>query len=466
MHLPEDFVNSITRSCPNLDRIKLKFCTLAPQHLIELATECKSLHHISLGKCDAWFFRCQAQPLTFATIMATDEFDLDAFEDSHVSAADIVHFMADHLPHLQSLHLNQCVWNALPSTPDDEPLHSSKTGAQHPLASLKIFDTSAHLSHQDLVHFASRFPSLTSLRVDMDCATFYNPHEFAQSLTQLRRLELRGSKPHTSPEPILPHFPSSFNHLNTLSLWSAPLEFIHSLLHSPTSNILTSLSLNYCPNSESLPPTPLPSLTTLHLRHLGATAHTTCTNLLTSLTASSPRLTHLHLGSFQRNPNPFPPHTLSTLAQTCPRLQSLHLTNFEIGTQTWHHLTSSTVFPQLRILESNGCESVRNITATFEQDLLFPFIQSHKHLHTLRLNVGGISLQGIELGGQLDAGGVLELAVEGLGFSARAAVVRQTRVADMEGYKLYGRRIVERFRWVKEVAVTGPLGGVPLLAIE
>ncbi|ORY45914.1 hypothetical protein BCR33DRAFT_715939 [Rhizoclosmatium globosum] len=399
LHLPRDFILSTNTSCSSLSTLKLKYCTLAPNHLIEL-TQMQNLKHISLGKCDAWFYSSTIPDSAPTSNVIDDADDEDLFghhEDSSskISYAELIFYVTSNLPNLLSLHLNQCVFNALPQTYLKQDLITP-----HPLQSLKVFDTTdPRISNPELYQILASFPKLKSLRLDVACDVFYDSTLFSESLPDLKTLELRGSKPYELTN--YDHKPtgaSNYDKLDSLSLWAAPQAFLLRFLENTAiSSNLAHLCLNYMPVESSLPRFELKSLKFLEIRTIGSTANIICTRMLDSLTSSSAGLIHLELGAFKRGSSFFPISSLKTLASRCQRIKILKFTNFQLGNDAF---------------------------------------VSHRKLKAFKLSVGGIDSAGVRVG-SIVSNDSLQLAIEGLGFSGRSAVVRQSRMSDLDAYKRY-----------------------------
>ncbi|KAJ3021335.1 UNVERIFIED_CONTAM: hypothetical protein HDU68_009681 [Siphonaria sp. JEL0065] len=433
---------------------------LAPNQIIQIPDSLKLLKHLSIGKCDAWFYGTNVNPVdTDVPLIAGEEDEVFAIHPNSrtVSYSDVVHFVASGLPGLLSLHFNHCNFNALP-----EGLPERIQRKKHDLESLKVFDTSIRVSEAELIGFASHFPKLRTLRVDVDSESFYNESVFAESLADIRYLELRGAKP--SDVSKLKNQPlqlPSYRSLNSLSLWSAPQQFVNGFLgNALVANNLKSLCLNYIQLDGTVRRFELKNLEKLEVRAIGSTAGIICTRLLDSLTAASPNLKLLELGSFKRDSDVFPDGSLQTLTQRCDKLKSFKLTNFKLSTNFWRMIEHT--FFELECMEALGCQTVAVLDKKFEEKEFFPFLNSHKKLKTLKLSVGGIDCAGFQVGSVVPSDS-LQLAIQGMGFSNRSAAIRETRCSDLETYKKYGHSVCNKFRWLKDVSILGPLGGVDFI---
>ncbi|KAI9348504.1 hypothetical protein BDR26DRAFT_853359 [Obelidium mucronatum] len=476
LHLPQDTFTRLSETAPGLSTLKLKYCTMAPRHILEIATHFKALKHLSIGKCDAWFYGNSTAVQVPTPAPSLDSEDDEVFaqnSDSHstVSYSELVHFITSRVPGLLSLHINQCSFNALPQNGEEESIQNLPI-KQHSLQSLKIFDVSdSHrVSEREATQFIMYFPRLTSLRIDVDCELFYNNSSMAaffsnDHLQDIKSLELRGSKPYRlNNQTHQQLLPPCFNTLERLSLWAAPPSLVFSLLeNSNVSQTLKSLCLNYIPMESTLSHGfELPNLQNLEIRAIGISAGNNCTRLLDSLTISSPNLKTVELGSFKRGSDMFPGSCLLQLSKQCPQITALKLTNFKLSEETLMHLTTRLL--NLERLIITGCQAINVISTTTETRFLFPFLTAHRNLNTLEMSVGGIDTREAQVGTSVvGSKESLQLAIQGLGFHQRSTVIRQTRLSDVEVYKLYGKRLCERFRWLKNVTILGPLSGADLI---
>jgi hypothetical protein len=492
LHLPSHTITALADSCPSLSTLKLKYANLAPKHLLDIAHYMPSLEFLSLGKCEVWFTK--SQTATFPTLalsptspdimevdnagnninqevdnMGEDDDDTnivdgddDDFHDSpsRVSYTDIIHFLASHLPKLTSLHFNQCILNALPTShPAAQALSNTNLEANHrtapafhPLKSLKIFDVGSNRpTDSEVQDLTSTFQFLESLRLDVHGSALIPSgkgiqwHAKPSPFPKIKILELRGSKDGImmvptatlSSSPTLslslgvvgntikpsslksksPTSPSSsketkaksptspptatFPQLESISLWSPPLPTLHLLLQNPThASTLTKLCLNYLP--EHFPSNsaaiPLPNLKHLEIRALTHLAPETCLNLLNVTTFSSRQLRYLIIEAFHRESSLFPLNHLQSLTSRCPLLTHFTLSNFNLPPKTLMHLQNHWR-DTLECLSFKGPSAITKVDKMWESDELGPFLDSHRRLKLLNLGVGEIETGEIKVKG-------------------------------------------------------------------
>ncbi|KAJ3326993.1 hypothetical protein HDU76_012449, partial [Blyttiomyces sp. JEL0837] len=506
LHLPGNTITAVAFACPALENLKLKYANLAPDHIIEIASLMPSLLHLSIGKCDVWFYRSlvsveganNRSPADNTAMQLDDDSDHDsddinivdgdprASDGGLVSYSELVHFIASHLPSLQSLHFNQCTLHALPTSPS--PQVRTRAPITHPLSSLKIFDISEHRPTDSVVNdLVSSFRRLHTLRMDVPASSIipngkgipWGPGH-PTPLPLITNLELRGAKNSvllvihpdddrepTSPTTLRPSFP----HANSV--------------HAEN---LTRLKLNYLPDlPESLvtiPPITMPSLIALEIRAISITSHATCLALLGILVGGASRLRSLQVEALHRETALFPMHYWTGLVKSNQKLKSIKFTNFRLPVGALSVLSKGVPceegdlmeasgrfgsediepgWPELVTFALTGQQCIEKVDIAWEESELKPFIETHRYLRVLRFTVGEIAIDGVRVGGEARRGEV-ELDIRGIDrWSDRNAVLRTHKIADMSAYRHYGESIKKRWWWLDEVVVLGPLSGVDMM---
>ncbi|KAI9330374.1 hypothetical protein DFJ73DRAFT_800098, partial [Zopfochytrium polystomum] len=396
LHLPDDTVEAISRSCPLLETLKVKYASLTPTHVFETAEAFPLLRELSIGKCDVWFYKRSLQSENGERHHVSNNGSVDLVENSEtVSYADLVLYLTHHLPNLTLLHFGQCNLIVLPTTQRFPPIREAKHKCSATLRSLKVFDTSPSMpTEEDILEMVEYFPDLTELKMDVPFSLLQPSRRLlrlvnqdstesnttengvptllkSKSLEKLDTLDLRSSKmvqtdfAKLAAQPMdeetvdisgfeAPLLPS----LRSLSLW-APHPASLSLLLSRTYPLehLTKLCLNYLLNidalipedPQSVTPLPLPHLQHLELRFIDPEQ----TRQLVFLTTSaSPNLRHLHIESAASR---LPAHSLNLadwrrLATANPVLERLETSNLPFPAGVLAEWVRNRAFPRLESL--------------------------------------------------------------------------------------------------------------------
>ncbi|KAI8616720.1 hypothetical protein BC830DRAFT_174030 [Chytriomyces sp. MP71] len=439
MNLPENLVANLASTSPSISRFDLRYLSLAPNHVFDIASHLTNLQHLRLQECDAWFY-----PSENATT---------------ISYVLLVKFLTSHLPSLQALELDQCTLNSM-----DDSNHAMvcRPTIVHGLKSLQIFDLKSQLSTADIHELLFFLENLVSLRLDVIGDVFYDDVIFSR--LRISELELRGAVSKGEYNNVVAKIsqepPGSLLKLDVLSLWSAPPLLVQALITSPLNmQNLKRLTINYCFSDSNIDNISLPSLEHLEVKAIGAFAHLTSANAVIALASGSKKLKHLDIGAFRKDSGDLPMSIIQFVAK-CVDLRSLKLTNFTVKAKSMQWLCNAC--RALTLFEITGCQAFSFLNSKDEQMWLVPFLQSHRMMKSFKINVGGIDI-GQHRVGEPFVDASLGLMVEGVGFQARSAVVRETRLADMAVYKQYSSDLKKRFWWIETLSIVGPLGGMSFI---
>ncbi|KAJ3050268.1 hypothetical protein HK097_008770 [Rhizophlyctis rosea] len=444
LHLPPTAIPAFAKGLPNLQSLKLSHAICNADMILNVASSFPTLKAISWRQCDIiWNGGSWAAMIRYLTanILGLEEVGIkDCVLRNENTASGLVEFFED--------------------------LERRGSFMQHGLKKLVLFDTNETRPRVgDLKRFLGWFPELEVLRVDApwDCLKEAVLREWTgdgKGLEKVNRLELKCARAYSAeggaggmnfssgritiseplgkvPTEILPtvYELSGLRELTVSSPAELPLPFA---LTNLTTLVINFPSSSLPPNT---PPYDLPNLKTLELRALSHHAHSLILSLLPAFTPNAPRLTSLHLDAIHHTSKPFPLHTLIDLSRSTSMLKHLHVAHFTFQPPEDHlnFLSKAESFPLLKTIRLSGSQALPMVLQCRSLD---GFIRNHPHLKSVHVNVSGVMAVGRE-GEKVEMGG-----------GGR----RPSGIGRGEVYGEFGRRLKERFWWVRDVVVGGPRG--------
>lgn len=381
LHLPENSIRAISIGCPSLKHLKIKYGSLAPNHVFDMVEYLSKLHHLSLGKCDVWFFQKRDIEQTAATTL-----------DNTVSYAELIQFIALHMKNLRSLHFNQCHLHPLPLSQTSEISSSSITHAPQ-IQSLKIFDSSSNRPSNADVSMVMDLSDLQILRLDAPSDCKWNKTNRGKKLVNL---EIRSNSKEQCEN--LDHQSDEYEglpqQLQTLSLWSPSPKLLSTLLLAAPdrSRLLTRLCLNYIPDLSVLNGIkiiPLPQLKTLEIRGVSHLAGENCVHLLRLTTSDAALLRTLSVEALYRvSSNKMTLHDWVSLPDHCPLLQKISFSHLVVPSGVLASWCKENRLSNLEELKLTGPEAVPLVSNEWNLTELWPFLNSHPLLRKIQLSIG------------------------------------------------------------------------------
>ncbi len=361
--LPDRFIRILARTSPEIKSLTLKYSTLYPKFIHEICTLMTHLVTLKISKTEFSFY-------------SSDWFH-------------VIRFICTAMPNLICLSLNMCKINDTITELDiqeSEVFDSTfdRKFNSHYLNSLKLFDIGeTRPDIATLNQIILRFPFLKSLRMDITSSKLdIMSSIFHDRLQILETLELRFGKPRGDPIRSMAqnNLPAQVRlpNLKNLSLWC--ISNFPSNLVQPNLMNISKLFLHYVsePSAERFA---LPNLKELNIQCLSSRAHSTCVQLLESLSFGSQKLKVLIIDAMYHESSELSHETVVALHRTSPNLEKLFMYQFRLNRDSLKYLALG--WPQLVELSLRGSEACGVISECSNKEFVRKLIQNHKMLKIL-----------------------------------------------------------------------------------
>ena len=367
--LPQVCLERIAIACPKLKALRIKHGYLSEGFIHTLCERFSDLESLRLTRCDI--------PCPVA-----------------ISWAEILTHISGFLTKLKLLHLKNC-FLVRESTYQLQRVGKVNRG----LEDLKVLDIhEGRLEEDSFLKILRIYPNVTKLRMDINNNCFPGPtkeysEEVYKYIRQVEILELRFGKPYVRPDQPM-HSPQPylyFPNLKTLTI-SSSLDFPDFLI-KPNEKHIEYLRLDYAMTG----PPPgrnynMRKLKTFTIRAYSHLAESICTASSEALLEKSANLQKLHVITTGHKGAEFDGKLLERLVKNCPRLKSFTSANLRFRLNSIQALVNA--WPDLELLDISGSGAIGSLNQEFEDCILKPLLNNHRHLAAVSLGVTGLNVAG------------------------------------------------------------------------
>jgi hypothetical protein len=330
------------------------------------------------------------------------------------------------------------------------------------LRSLKLFDITESRPDASVLHqIITLFPNLTCLRMDLgadcfpptDLVFIKNVRENFHQLTRLetRFAKFRGGSPEKAR--IAPDCDIGMPHLKALEIWSC--RSFPNYLFSPNLQNITKLSLYCVPSPDPNSSFKLPNLEFLSVQSMGGhgVAQRTCVEIL--LAMGSLRLKSVNLDAITTHSIEFSFESFQKLITQSPNLERLHFEQFTfVDVKTLNLLKTN--FKNLISFQALGDDSF-GMFDIFTESIVNEFIAAHRKLERLHFSVSCIEIKNFEIIQFDQLNDYFNIASSSSCQDSDSDAPTLLQITNAAVYQRYSKSFAERFWWLKDISIKGPL---------